>query len=283
MYFHCTSSLTLHNYSYQFTIAQHTLKKEFSLVALLANRLSGGNLRLGESGPDQPIPLSPIEVSNDFRSPNQLRVTDRVGSVQTLAGLNQEYEADMNGLRYLDIPFEIDSQVAGEDDLPKNSFGDTSLQEKIRALVSRHSGVFRRTLTPEPARVTPLVLTVDEERWNCRANSLPPRLQTPAKQVIIREHIEALLKAGIIRPCNRPYYSQVHLVPNPGENKWRVTLDFRNLNNATVQVGSWPLPNIEQLLQRIGSQKPKYFAKFDMTSGYWQFPIAEESKNTLPL
>jgi hypothetical protein len=187
--------LTLHNNSYHIIIGQHTLKKEFSLVALLANRLSGGKLRLGESGPDQPIPLSPIEVSNDFRSPNQLSFADRVGSVQTLAGLNQEYEEDMNGMKFLDIPFEIDSQVAGEDDLPKNIFGDTSLQEKIRALVSRHSGVFRRTLTPEPARVTPLVLTVDEERWNC-SKFTPPTTADSCKTSYNQGAYRGALKGG---------------------------------------------------------------------------------------
>ena len=32
------------------------------------------------------------------------------------------------------------------------------------------------------------------------------------------------------------------------------------------------------MLQRIGRAKPKYFAKLDMTSGYWQAPLAEETK-----
>ena len=32
------------------------------------------------------------------------------------------------------------------------------------------------------------------------------------------------------------------------------------------------------MLQRIGKTKPKYFAKLDMTSGYWQAPLAENSK-----
>jgi len=32
------------------------------------------------------------------------------------------------------------------------------------------------------------------------------------------------------------------------------------------------------MIQRIGKAKPKYFAKLDMTSGYWQAPLAEASK-----
>jgi hypothetical protein len=32
----------------------------------------------------------------------------------------------------------------------------------------------------------------------------------------------------------------------------------------------WPIPKIAQTLERIGSKKPKVFAKFHMTSGYFQ-------------
>jgi hypothetical protein len=32
------------------------------------------------------------------------------------------------------------------------------------------------------------------------------------------------------------------------------------------------------MIQRIGKRKPKYFAKLDMTSGYWQAPLAENTK-----
>jgi len=39
----------------------------------------------------------------------------------------------------------------------------------------------------------------------------------------------------------------------------------------------WPIPNIEQMLHRIGLHKPKYFAVLDFTSGFFQAPLGEES------
>ena len=39
----------------------------------------------------------------------------------------------------------------------------------------------------------------------------------------------------------------------------------------------WPLPRIDHMLRRVGSQHPKYFAVMDLTSGYHQCPIDEES------
>ena len=36
---------------------------------------------------------------------------------------------------------------------------------------------------------------------------------------------------------------------------------------------SWPIPNIAEMLRRIGSQKPKIFGIMDLTQGYHQAPL----------
>jgi hypothetical protein len=40
----------------------------------------------------------------------------------------------------------------------------------------------------------------------------------------------------------------------------------------------WPIPNIEQMMQRIGTFKPKVFGVMDLTSGYHQSPLSESSR-----
>ena len=40
----------------------------------------------------------------------------------------------------------------------------------------------------------------------------------------------------------------------------------------------WPIPNIQQMLQRLGSHKPKMFGKLELTSGYHQAPLSLASK-----
>ena len=40
----------------------------------------------------------------------------------------------------------------------------------------------------------------------------------------------------------------------------------------------WPIPNIDQMIQRIGEKRPKYFGILDLTSGYYQAPLAIESR-----
>jgi hypothetical protein len=49
------------------------------------------------------------------------------------------------------------------------------------------------------------------------------------------------------------------------------------LDAASEGLG-WPLPNIQQSLQRIGQQRPCVFGKLDLTHGYHQMPMAKASQ-----
>ena len=40
----------------------------------------------------------------------------------------------------------------------------------------------------------------------------------------------------------------------------------------------YPIPNIKAILERISNRKAKYYATLDLTSGYHQIPLAEESR-----
>ena len=57
----------------------------------------------------------------------------------------------------------------------------------------------------------------------------------------------------------------------------RFCVDFRSLNDASKAEG-WPLPNIKQMLNRIGSSGAKYFAIMDLTKGFYQVPLSEQAK-----
>ena len=49
------------------------------------------------------------------------------------------------------------------------------------------------------------------------------------------------------------------------------------MNAATTSMG-WPIPNISAMLRRLGHAKSKYYAKMDLTSGYFQAPLSENSR-----
>ena len=58
--------------------------------------------------------------------------------------------------------------------------------------------------------------------------------------------------------------------------KWRFVTDFRKVNAATQKV-IYPLPRIEDALQRL--KNPKFFTSLDLVKGFWQVPIAKEDRH----
>ena len=61
------------------------------------------------------------------------------------------------------------------------------------------------------------------------------------------------------------------MVPKP-DRTFRVCIDYRALNDCTADA-SWPIPDIAEMLRRIGSQKPKIFGIVVLRQGYHQAPL----------
>ncbi len=91
------------------------------------------------------------------------------------------------------------------------------------------------------------------------------------------------MELGVIKESRATEWSQVHLVPKPTPEgqpqNWRFTLDFVRLNSATTGgLEGWPIPNIQQIINRIGTLKPKVFGIIDLTAGYHQTPLHPDSQ-----
>jgi hypothetical protein len=153
--------------------------------------------------------------------------------------------------------------------------GSPQLQAKLKALVRQYIDVFATKVRKEPAAVEPLKLVIDEDKWRLPCNS-------EEKQKKIRKQVDALLELGVIKESQATEWSQVHLVPKPTPEgqpqKWRFILDFVRLNSTTGGLEGWPIPNIQQIINRIGTLKPKVFGIIDFTAGYHQTPLHPDSQ-----
>ncbi len=67
------------------------------------------------------------------------------------------------------------------------------------------------------------------------------------------------------------------MVPKPGGNM-RLVIDFKGMNMVSEMESGWGIPNIKDILERLGEQKSGFFCKSDLTAGFHQMLISEESR-----
>lgn len=93
----------------------------------------------------------------------------------------------------------------------------------------------------------------------------------------IDTQMRELLNNDIVEPSSSPYNSPLWIVPKKsdanGNNKWRMVIDYRALNEKSVP-DAYPLPNIVEILDQLGSAK--YFSVFDLASGFHQIGMEKE-------
>lgn len=212
-----------------------------------------------------------------------LRATNKESTSSSNLSLRSAYDrediAEINDDQLEAISSHIFENNNEESRTPTKIFGPESLQTKIGELLIKYTCIFSSTVRSEPAAVEPFELQVDKTLWEVPANRLGARKMDKVKAYEIRKQIQKLEEIGVIRPSEQGHYSHGFVVPKT-DNKWRLVIDFKNLNKIS-QSENWPIPNIKQLLYRIGDQRPKYFAVMDLTAGYHQIPLhANTSKWT---
>nr|GFA13669.1 reverse transcriptase domain-containing protein [Tanacetum cinerariifolium] len=114
------------------------------------------------------------------------------------------------------------------------------------------------------------------------------RRVNPKIHDVIKKEVKKLLDARLIYPISdSPWVSPIHCVPKKGgmivitndENElvptrlvtgWRVCIDYRKLNEATLK-DHFPLPFMDQMLERLAGNE--YYCFLDGFSGYFQILI----------
>lgn len=182
-------------------------------------------------------------------------------------------EEGLEDLISLSLPSKTDSEKSS---IPTCICGDASLITAQTELCTKYEDCFSRSLRAEAALVPPMELSV-ADGWDTRDNRRPPRPQGPEKESEIKAQTEKMLDAGVIRLSTASAHSQVLLIPKP-DGSWRFCIDYRRLNVET-KLTNWPIPNIPQMLRRLGDRKPKLFGIIDLTKGYYQTPLSEASKH----
>jgi len=88
------------------------------------------------------------------------------------------------------------------------------------------------------------------------------------------EILDEMLQTGVIEPSCSPWASPVCLVKKK-EGTFRFCVDYRRVNFVSKR-DAFPIPDIHDALDHL--RGAKYFATFDLLSGYWQLGMTERAK-----
>lgn len=97
---------------------------------------------------------------------------------------------------------------------------------------------------------------------------------SPARQQLINEELDRMLKLGVVEPAKSAWSSPIFLLDKPDGSK-RFIVDFRKVN-AISKKDAYPLPQVTSILDRL--REARYISSLDIKSAYWQIPLETKSK-----
>ena len=90
----------------------------------------------------------------------------------------------------------------------------------------------------------------------------------------VGDQVRSLIDLGVVERSDSPYCCPVVIVKKK-DNSNRFCIDFRILNKITVS-DAGPIPSMEQIFSKLAGYK--FISKLDISKGYWQIPLSENSK-----
>jgi hypothetical protein len=195
------------------------------------------------------------------------------------------HETDLNKIMY-DSEYEIYT-VEKEDNnneritrlrqIIKTEHMDENERQSIYKICEKYNSIFHMegdVLTFTNAGTHIVKLKQDQSPIYRRPYRLPH-----AQQDEINNQIKKLEENGFIESSRSPWNSPLLLVrkkiDNSGIQKFRIVVDFRALNEVTINEFH-PLPNITEILDQLGQSQ--LFTVLDLSNGFYQIKMEKDSR-----
>ena len=141
-------------------------------------------------------------------------------------------------------------------------------QKQMKCIVDRYSCVISDT--PGCTETFKLKIVL---KPNAKIIKQAPYRMSPTQDKLKKE-LDQLIKDDLIEESSSEWASSCIAIPIP-DGSVQAMVDFHQANNHFVG-DAFPLPVEEDLISRIG--KAKHLTKFDLSRGFYQIQLREESK-----
>ncbi|KAI8430206.1 hypothetical protein MSG28_000554 [Choristoneura fumiferana] len=174
--------------------------------------------------------------------------------------------------KVLSITQESQVQTISSDQLNVDKDLDPVIVERLCGLLNSYRDCFAFTL--EELGETSFAEMCIQLKDDTPVTYRPYRLSLSEREKV-NTIVSNMLANGIIRESKSEYASPIILVAKKNGEP-RLCVDYRALNRKTVKE-KFPMPIIDDQIDSLSEQV--YFTSLDLTSGYHQVPISEESKH----
>lgn len=218
--------------------------------------------------------LVPVRLFNLSDKVVCLRPRTRLGELHTVKNVEcpnvnihirgQDLEVGIydceDGKNNSTIPVNLDKTNLTEDQKQQLNV----LLNRFKDVFSQHKSDFGQTDT-----VSHQINTGDHPPIKQRHRRVSPHVFREFK-----DHLQELVKQGVLQKSNSPWASPAVLVEKP-DGSIRFCCDYRQLNKVTRK-DAFPIPRVQESLDALGNAK--LFTTLDLTSGYFQVKMSDEDQ-----
>eukprot|EP00914_Ancora_sagittata_P023135 GHVO01045847.1.p1 GENE.GHVO01045847.1~~GHVO01045847.1.p1 ORF type:complete len:252 (-),score=22.01 GHVO01045847.1:446-1201(-) len=208
--------------------------------------------------------------------------------------LNMKLDTEKRVARETELCYIINPQSAEADFGTKDVVSGVDVTKSEEELVEAGMKVFRRHMGCDLSEEQRVALEGTlRKHQDCWKKPRVARFKYPASFKVIgkpvkdrlrplteplrREldkHIDSMLTSGVIRPSKSPWGS-CPVFAKKGDGTWRLAVDYTRVNRE-IETDAYPIPNLWDNLQDVAGYK--YYTKLDCNWGFWNVPLAEDSK-----
>lgn len=142
-------------------------------------------------------------------------------------------------------------------------------EERLKELVQQHFPEGQEQTLGLTNLVTHSIETGDAKPIKQRYYNL-----SPARQKIVEEELDKMLKLKVVEPSKSPWSSPIVLLDKP-DGSYRFCVNYKALNSVT-KPDAYPLPKVTHILDRL--RDARYLTSIDIKSAFWQIPLDPNSK-----